>query len=135
MPETEPPLAELRTAADAVGSELRELVDLRLQLARLEIESDARAIKRLAAIVSAAAVLILTAMPLAASCAAEWLDGRLGIGRAGWLLWMALILLGSGGALGGVVWRRLRRGFTLLDQTRQELREDLVWMGEWLPKR
>lgn len=127
-----PLFADLRRAIGSLGDELRDMADLRVQLARLEFRSDVRTVKRFAVALSAAAVLGLTALPLLATSAAEWLDGRLGIGRAGWLLLLGLILLSVGTLLGTLAWRHFRRSFAALEETRQELREDLVWLREWL---
>ena len=62
------------------------------------------------------------------SVVAELLDGRLGIAGAGWLAIFGFGLLATGSATGWFAWRRFRRRFIGLQQTREELREDLAWL-------
>ncbi|MBN1396239.1 MAG: phage holin family protein [Pirellulales bacterium] len=123
-----PLLAAVRERLSAIGGELRELAAARWELARLEIESDLRSLVRLAIFWSLAAAALLTALPLAAAALAEALDGRLGIGRPGWLLILAAVLLVMSLSGGYCAWRRFRRRFTGLRETLEELREDLVWL-------
>jgi protein-S-isoprenylcysteine O-methyltransferase Ste14 len=128
-------LADLKDQLGLLGADLREMAALRWQLARLEFEADLRAVKRLAATMLAAAVMALSALPLLAVWAAQLLDRRLGIRFAGWLLLFGLGLLLGGAAAGYLAWRRFRARFTAMEQTREELREDLVWLREWAGRR
>lgn len=130
-----PLLADLKDQLGLLGADLREMAALRWQLARLEFEADLRAVKRLAATMLAAAVMALSALPLLAVWAAQLLDRRLGIRFAGWLLLFGLGLLLGGAAAGYLAWRRFRARFTAMEQTREELREDLVWLREWAGRR
>jgi len=125
-----PLLDDVRAEIGAVGEELREMAAARWELARLELQADLLATKQLAIAWLAAAVMALTALPLAAVCLAEALDGCGRIARREWLLIFAgglLILALAGGQL---AWRRFRRRFLGLQETLEELREDLVWLGE-----
>ena len=125
-----PLLDDVRAELGALGGELREMAAARWELARLELQADLRATKQLAIAWLAAAVMALTALPLAAVWLAEALDGCGHIARREWLLIFAgglLVLALTGGQL---AWRRFRRRFLGLQETLEELHEDLVWLGE-----
>jgi len=113
-----------------LGNELREAVAARRELARLELQADLRAVRRLVVACSIAAVFGLTALPLAAVGAAEALGGYGTISRIGWLFVFAggFLILAVG--VGGLAWRRFRRKFLGLRETFEELQEDLTWLRE-----
>jgi hypothetical protein len=125
-----PLLADIRTELGALGGELREMAAQRWELARLELEADCRSAQRLAIAWLAAAIMTLTALPLLAVSAADALDGWGDIARVGWLLIFAGALLVLALAIGVLAWRRFRRRFIGLQETLEELREDLVWLRE-----
>jgi hypothetical protein len=125
-----PLLADLHAELGSLGGELREMAAARWELARLELQSDLLAARRLAVAWLAAAVMALTALPLVAVALAEAMDGCGHIPRGGWLLIFAggLLILAMAG--GYFAWRRFRRRFIGLQETLEELREDLVWLRE-----
>jgi hypothetical protein len=123
-----PLLADIRAELGALGNELRETAFLRWELARLELQSDLRSTKSLAIDWLVAAAMALTAMPLLAVCVADKLDGCGQIGRDSWLLILASGLLALALLLSYTSWRRFRRRFVGLQQTLEELREDLLWL-------
>jgi protein-S-isoprenylcysteine O-methyltransferase Ste14 len=125
-----PLLSDLKNEIRGLAADAGEMLSLRCELARLEIQADFRRLKRLAVVWGAAAVMALTALPLLVACVAEMLDGRLGIARMGWLMIFGITLLGIAALCGYVAWRRFRRRFVGLQQTLEELREDLVWVKE-----
>ena len=125
-------LAELKAEVGSLGADLRQMAALRWQLARLELEADARAVSRLARVWILSAVMALCALSLLAVCAADVLDGRLGIARWGWLLILGLGLLSGGAAASYRAWRLFRASATGMEQSLAELREDLVWLKEWI---
>jgi uncharacterized membrane protein YqjE len=129
-----PLLADLKEELGSLGGELRELAVLRWQLAVLELQADARELRRLAVALVAAVVLAIAAVPVFCVVAADALDGWL-LGRAAWLA-----VIGGGLVLAALLaatfaWLRFRRRFSALRQTREELAEDAVWLREWLQKR
>jgi len=131
-----PLLAEFKDALGTLTGELRQMVALRWHLARLELESDTHLLRRTSLVGLAAAMLVQTALPLLAVGLAQAMEGRLGLSFTAWLLIFALALLAAGAGLGRLAWVRFRQAFTGLRQTREELREDLLWLDEWLgPKR
>ena len=125
-----PLLADLKAELGGLKADLGEMLQLRWELARLEIQADLGHLKRLIFIWGMAAVMALTSLPLFATCVADTLDGRLGIARRGWLLIFGLALLCT--AVICVYFGRLwfRRRFVGLKQTLEELREDLEWVKE-----
>ncbi len=125
-----PLLADLKAELRALTADASEMLRLRWELARLEIQADLSHLKRLAVIWTAAAIMALTSLPLLAVFAAESLDGRLGIARRGWLLIFALTLLFTACVCFylGRAW--FRRRFVGLKQTLEELREDVEWIRE-----
>ncbi len=128
------PLADLKGEIASLGADAKEMAALRLELARLEVRTAAAQAKRLAIGLAVAAVMLLGALPILAVAAAEQLDGRLGIATAGWLAIFGLVLLIGGAACGYRAWRCFRRGFAGIEQTLEELREDAVWLKQWLEK-
>jgi len=135
MPEDKPPLfAGLRQELGGLSHEVARWLQAHWELARLEIEADLSEARRLAVAIVAAGVLGLAALPLLAAALAWRLRGCAGLGFGTWLalFGVALLLLA---AVGGVLaWRRFRRRYSGLEETLEELREDLVWLGEWMGK-
>jgi len=129
-PADRPLLAEIREELDTLTAELREMAAARWELAQLELAADVQSVKRLAILWLAAALMALTALPLLAVYLAELLDGCGHIARAGWLLILGAGLLSSAAAAAWLAWRRFRRCFVGLQETREELREDLLWLRE-----
>ncbi len=125
-----PLLADLRNELRGLSTDMREMLQLRWELVRLELQADLTHVKRLAIFWGAAAVMVLTALPLLAIYLAEKLDGWQGIARTGWLLIFGLALLGLSALVAYCAWRRFRRRFIGLQETLEELREDLEWAKE-----
>ena len=132
---TRPLLAELGDELRALGSELRESLVLRWQLALLELRADRRSAVWLTIALSASGVMALSALPLLLVWLAAQLDQWLGVSRDGWLLILGFALLAAGLASGYLAWRRFRRHFLGLEQTLEELREDAAWLREWSGRR
>jgi uncharacterized membrane protein YqjE len=129
-----PRLADFHNELRLLAAQLRKAFALRGELARLEIREDLRRLQRWGIFAAAAGALMFIAFPLPAVAAAECLDGWGGIARWAWLLIFAggLFLLGLTAI--AWAWRFFRRRFTVLRQTLEELREDLVWLREWCDK-
>ncbi len=126
-----PMLGGLRDELGGFAGELAESLRLRMELAQLELAEDYRAAKRLAVVLLTAVVMLLTSLPLLAAALAEVLHGVGGLSRAGWLLLFALGLMLLAGLGSFLAWRRFRRGMVGLQETLEELREDLLWLREW----
>lgn len=126
-----PLLADLQEQAARLRAELEQMLALRWQLAKLELEASAGSIKRLAVGLAAAAVLALTGLPILAVWAAALLDARLPLEGISWLPVFGFVLLAAAALAGWLAWRHFRRRFVGLEETLEELREDLVWLREW----
>jgi protein-S-isoprenylcysteine O-methyltransferase Ste14 len=131
---TRPLLTEFRDEVDSLEADLRQMVVLRWQLASLEVQTAVRQIKRLSLVLLIFAVMVLSAAPiLAVAAAASLAGGQDGaISFVQWLLIFGLGLLIGGAAGGYLAWRRFRRSFVGIEQTLEELREDGVWLREWV---
>ena len=125
------PLDQLKDASAALGADVREMFALRLELARRELQADVRSLRRFAVGALAAGIMALTALPLLATAAAHALDGCWGISTSGWLVLFGLFLLTAAAAIGLLAWRRFRRNFVGLAETREEIGEDMVWLRDW----
>jgi hypothetical protein len=118
MPDPDRPLlGEINEQFRLLAAELREMAMLRWQLARIELQAAADQVRRLAIFL--------------AVCIADLMDGTWGISRAGWAAIFAGLLLAGGILIATLGWRWFRRHYAGLRETSEELREDLVWLGEW----
>ncbi len=126
-----PLLAKFKEEIGSLGNDLRELAELRWQLLRIELHSSVGPVKWLAITLLIAVVVVLVSLPLLAVAAAWSLHGRLTISFSGWLLifGFGLLCVGIGG--GFLAWRRFRQRFAGLEQSLEELREDIVWLKDW----
>jgi len=129
-PPNRPLLADLRDELATLGEELREMAAARWQLARLELEADRQTLRSLVLSWLVALLMALTALPLLVVCLAEMLDGWQNVPRSVWLLGFGLGLLAFALLGGYLAWRRFRRQVVGLQETLEELREDLVWLRE-----
>ena len=134
-PSDRPLLSALKAEFDGLRGELGEMLALRRRLAWLELKADVATTRRMAIVLVLSAVSGLTALPLLAAVLAVALDGSLGLGQTGWLLVFGVVLMIVAIAAALFAWFRIRCRLTLLRQTREELREDLVWLSEWKSRR
>jgi uncharacterized membrane protein YqjE len=125
-----PILNELRAELAHLSGDLGEMLGLRRRLAAIELRAALGQIKQLAVALAVALVLGMTALPLLAVSVAWLLDGRFGLSWITWLMIVALVLLSASALVGWLAWRSFRRRFVGLEESLEELREDLVWLGE-----
>ncbi|HEV3007270.1 MAG TPA: phage holin family protein [Pirellulales bacterium] len=131
MPTDQEPLfAGVKAQATGLKSDIAALARLRWQLARLEAAAAAQSIRRLALVVAVAALAALVALSVLVVALADVLDGRLGVPRWGWLSFFGFGLLATAALSAWMRWRRFRREFVGFEQTMEELREDITWLGE-----
>lgn len=132
MPDADRPLLdELREELAGMSAQWARLANLRWRLAELELRESTQTAKRLAVWSVAAAVILLTALPVLTLAAADWLDTALPLHAVRWAWVLGLGMALAGPVLGWTAWRRFRRGFHGMEQSIEELREDLVWLREW----
>ena len=129
-----PLLDELRGEVTAVAAEAEQLVKLRWRLAEIELRESARTAQRFAVWASVAAVVLLTALPILIIATADWLNTSVPLGPLSWTWLFGLAMALAGPLLGWLAWRRFRRDFRGLEQSIEELREDIVWLREWSGK-
>jgi uncharacterized membrane protein YqjE len=125
-------LADLREELGALGGDAAEMVRLRWELARVELTEDFRRARNLLIIWFVCGVVLIGALPVLVVAAAEWLDGTWGLGRIGWLIVLAGLMIAGSLATAGAAWSWFRHRMIALRDTRAELEEDRLWLEEWL---
>ena len=132
MAEVDPPLfVEVKQQIGRLAAELRQMVDLRWQLARLELAAAGRSAKRLAIVWAVAAVSALISLPLIVVGTLLSLPESMQASVSLIALIAGLVLLAAAIVVGWWAWWRFRRQFVGLEETLEEIREDLVWLQEW----
>lgn len=133
--EREPLLAGIKDETSRLKSDFAELLRVRWQLGKLELQTAANSAKRLATGVVVAALAALVALPVLVVALARVLAGALGIAFAGWLAIFGFGMLLFAAALAWFRYRHFRAEFVGLEQSLEELREDVVWLEERLAGR
>ena len=115
-----------------LGSELLEAISLRRQLVTIELQNDLRASAWLLATIVISGLVLLVGLSILAVSISLWLDTIYPISPVSWtgVFGAGLVLFALIAILFG--WKRFKTRFTALEQTRQELSEDIVWLNEWL---
>ncbi len=132
MADSERPLfSGLQEELGSLVSDVREMALLRWELAKLELTADARTTTRLVVVFAVALLLVLVSLPVLVVSLGGLLDGVWGISQSGWLFIFGLTFLITAGLGGFLAWRRFRRNFIALEETLEELREDMLWLREW----
>jgi protein-S-isoprenylcysteine O-methyltransferase Ste14 len=112
-------------------ADAREMLALRWKLAVMEAREAIGSMRRLAMALAIAAVVSIVGLSVLAVAAADSLDHRLGMSHEAWLAVFGLGLVGLGILVGGLAWWTFRRRFTAMEETLEEIREDLIWLSEW----
>ena len=127
-----PLFADAQAELARLAADLRRMAGLRWQLARLELDASASRLRWLAILLAAASVMVFTSLPILVVAAACLLPEAV----RPYFLWAIGGVLLCGGVLGLVAgwraWRRFRKERFGLEETLEELREDLVWLEEWI---
>ena len=126
----EPLLAGIKDETSRLKSDVAELLSVRWRLGKLEIQAAAHSAQRLAAGAMIALLLVLVSLPVLVVALASALDGALGVALAGWSAIFGFGMLLSAAALGWFRYRRFRAEFVGLEQSLEELREDVIWLEE-----
>lgn len=130
MADSKPPLLDgAKRELAGLGDDLREMAELRWQLALLEFHAALAQVKRLAVVGGIAAVAGLTSLAVLVVYAADMLGG-VWISRTAWLLTFGLSLLAISILSVWLAVRHFRHEFAFMEETLEELREDLVWLEE-----
>jgi len=128
---SEPLLAALQAAVHRASGDVRTLAEARWKLARLEVLAAVAEVKRLAIAAAVGGIVALVSIPVLVVAAAELLDGTFGLGRTAWLGQFGVGLLASAVTVAWIGWRRFQARFVGLEETLEELQEDLLWLREW----
>jgi len=112
----------------ALWGDLRDMLELRRQLAEAEIRSDVVSTKRFTIVGGAGIVIALTALPLLVGVVTSRIDAACEFSFPWTTVGVAGLLLLLGSFVGWSAWRRFRYEFLGLRESRQELQEDLRWL-------
>ena len=129
-----PLLGELRKELSGITDELGQLTTLRLQLAEIELRESVQTTKRFAVWAVVALVLLLTSLPVCVVALAAWLDQVTPMSGLFWNGILGLLLAMAAATVFWFSWRRFRRDFRGMEQSIEELREDIEWVQEWTGK-
>ncbi|MHC4403868.1 MAG: phage holin family protein [Planctomycetota bacterium] len=124
-------LGGLKDELGRLAGDVGRMVRLRWQLARLEGEAALSSVKRLVVAWIAAAAFGLSGLVMAlVALACLWPETS-----QPYVLWallaVGLVLVVAAGLTAWLSRRRFRSTFVGLEETLEELREDLVWLAEW----
>jgi len=131
----EPPQAGITGLADdlrGAWTEAARMLALRRALAESELRNDLAAARVFAIVAGACLVLAVAGVAVLAVAAATYVDRLYGF-DVPWVTIVTGAVLLLGGLLVGLLsWIRFRRNLLLFEQSRAELKEDLLWLEEWL---
>ena len=113
-------------------ADCRTLVEARWRLATIECRIAARQIGRLGLVWAIALAALLVSATLALVALADVLEQLSGTSRTVWLCLMSAGLAVLAVIACWVAWIRFRRQFVGLQESLEELHEDIVWLREWL---
>lgn len=131
----EPLFAGIKDETSRLRSDFAELLRVRWRLGRLEVQTAAHSAKRLAVGAIVALLLVLVSLPVLVVALAKALDGVLHVAFAGWLAIFGFGMLCFAAGLAWFRYRRFRAEFVGLEQSIEELREDVLWLEERLAGR
>lgn len=132
-PRQRPILAGLKEQVSGFRTDVVAFASLRWKLVSLEVRAAIGHVKWLSIGLVGAAVVMLTGLSTLVVSIALLLDDAW-LPAWGWALFFGLLLF-FGGILGGLaLWIRFRRRFTGLEQTLEEIREDIVWLKDWISR-
>jgi uncharacterized membrane protein YqjE len=114
-------------------AELGRMLQLRRELATLEVHHDRRLIRRCLIVGSLGAAMTLVGLPLLLQIATQQLADLTTLSAAAWTLIMGAVLLVPGLLLVARAIGKFRSDFRGLRDTLAELNEDLIWLREWMP--
>ncbi len=120
-----------KNAARQWTAELGHMVALRRELAVLEINHDRQLTRRCLIAGTVGVVLVLVALSLLLSAAADFLAQVSPLDPTAWNAILGSLLVLPGVLLLILTIRKFRAEFCGLRGTRAELSEDLIWLREW----
>ena len=113
-------------------SELTEMISLRRQLAEAEIRSDVALARRVVIVGGIGLVVVLCGLPVLLVSLALQFENWIGADSPFWSIFFGIGLVAAGALTIWTVWRRFRHEFLGLRESMAELKEDLIWLREWV---
>ena len=125
---------KLRHNLNSLSRDARESILLRCRLAMIEVKADLRNVRGLAVVLAIAVVGILTGISVLAVWGAQLLNRYVPLPADLWTMILGVGVIVVAILLALVSWFRFRRRWVGLEQTLEELHEDLAWLKEWAGK-
>ena len=113
-------------------SELTEMISLRRQLAEAEIRSDVALARWVVVVGGIGLVVVLCGLPVLLVSLALQFENWIGADSHFWSIFLGIVLVVAGALTMWTVWQRFRHEFLGLRESLGELKEDLVWLREWV---
>lgn len=123
-------LAGIQDESARLKADIAAFFSARWRLARLEMQTAAYSVRRLIVALAVAAGLIATSLPVLIVAWAKAWEGWLNISFAGWAALFGFGMIAFAAALAWFSYRRFRGDFVGLEQSLEELREDIAWLEE-----
>ena len=111
-------------------AQLRELLDSRLALAKLEVQHDIACSRRLGIIAGTGSVVAIIGLTFLSFVLANYLAALTQTDPLWWQLGFGVVMVTAGTTAIFFSWRSFRREFSGLRETLDELREDQRWLSE-----
>ena len=128
---TRPPSPSWRQQYRRLLADCRRLVEARWRLASLELRVAVRQLSRLGMVWAVGLATSLVAATLGFVALADVLEQLSGTSRVVWLALMSAGLALLAAAASWFAWLRFRRQFVGLEESLEELHEDIAWLREW----
>lgn len=125
---------KLRENLDTLSRDTRESVVLRCRLAMIELKADLANLRNLTVLLVLALVGILTGVAVLAVWIAELLHECVPLCANLWTMIVGLSAIVVSLLIALFAWHHFRRRWVGLEQTFEELREDIAWFKEWASK-
>lgn len=122
--------SQIGSGMTQLRDDVTRMIQLRIQLARLELNKSLTQVAWLAAVVMVCVLLVSAGLVLLLLLAAAWLAGRLEMSPEVAQASLAGVLILLACVCGWLAYRRFRRTFSGFRESLAELHEDLVWLGE-----
>ena len=128
----EPLFSPLKRQMAGISAEAKAMLAARAELLGLELSAARSSVVRLVVAVLLGCLILLVALPMATVAFSQQLARWFSLDPLA-VLWVFTLMMFVGGT--GLIygsWRRFRREFHGVEDSIAELREDLMWMQEWL---
>lgn len=125
---------KLRENLNTLSRDARESIVLRCRLATLEIKADLANLRSLSVVLILALTGLLTGISVLAVWVAELLNRYVPLVADLWTMIVGTTAIVLSLLFALFAWFRFRRRWIGLEQTLEELHEDITWLKEWAGK-